>query len=240
MRFELLGVGTSVIAVAFLSIWGAVHGRGPFIESGPLKNVFSLQLFLFFTAGPFMVLAALVEERKNAGEALKKSEEKFSKAFRQSPMSLTLTSAKDHHYIDVNETFERLTGWSREEVIGRTPFDIGLWVDPDQRRELAKRLLAKGGLRNLELQFRTRTGEVLTGLASAELMEVSGEPCALSVALDITDMKRAEAARRSSEHRFAQFFATVPQYCYMVSLVVIFWTPIQQLAKPTVTPRENS
>ena len=218
LRFELLGVGTSVIAVAFLSIWGAVHGRGPFIESGPLKNVFSLQLFLFFTAGPFMVLAALVEERKNAGEALKKSEEKFSKAFRQSPMSLTLTSAKDHHYIDVNETFERLTGWSREEVIGRTPFDIGLWVDPDQRRELAKRLLAKGGLRNLELQFRTRTGEVLTGLASAELMEVSGEPCALSVALDITDMKRAEAARRSSEHRFAQFFATVPQYCYMVSL----------------------
>ncbi len=218
LRFESLGVGTSVIAVGFLSIWGAVHGRGPFIESGPLKNVFSLQLFLFFTAGPFMVLAALVEERKNAGEALAKSEEKFSKAFRQSPMALTLTSATDHRYIDVNETFERLTGWSREEVIGRTPFDIGLWVDPDQRRELAKRLLAKAGLRNLELQFRTRTGEVLTGLASAELIEMNGEPCALSVALDITDMKRAEEARQASERRFAQFFATVPQYCYMVSL----------------------
>jgi PAS domain S-box-containing protein len=180
--------------------------------------VFSLQLFLFFTAGPFMVLAALVEERKNAGEALKKSEEKFSKAFRQSPMSLTLTSAKDHRYIEVNETFERLTGWSREEVIGRTPFDIGLWVDPDQRRELAKRLLVKAGLRNLELQFRTRTGEVLTGLASAELIEMNGEPCALSVTLDITEMKRAEEARQVSEHRFAQFFATVPEYCYMVSL----------------------
>ena len=206
LRFESLGVGTSVIAVGFLSIWGAVHGRGPFIESGPLKNVFSLQLFLFFTAGPFMVLAALVEERKNAGEALAKSEEKFSKAFRQSPMALTLTSAKDHRYIEVNETFERLTGWSREEVIGRTPFDIGLWVDPDQRRELAKRLLAKAGLRNLELQFRTRTGEVLTGLASAELIEVNGEPCALSVALDITDMKRAEEAKQGFRASFCTVF----------------------------------
>jgi PAS domain S-box-containing protein len=218
LRFESLGVGTAVIIVGFLSIWGAVHGRGPFIEPGALKNVFSLQLFLFFTAGPFMVLAALVEERKTAGEALKKSEEKFSKAFRQSPMALTLTSAKDHRYIDVNETFERLIGWSREEVVGRTPFDIGLWVDPDRRRELVKRLLAKGDLRNLELQFRTRSGEVLTGLTSAELIEVNGESCVLSVAADITDMKRAEEARQASEHRFAQFFATVPEYCYMVSL----------------------
>jgi PAS domain S-box-containing protein len=218
LRFESLGVGTAVIVVGFLSIWGAVHGRGPFIEPGALKNVFSLQLFLFFTAGPFMVLAALVEERKNAAEALKKSEDKFSKAFRQSPMALTLTSAKDHRYIDVNETFERLIGWSREEVVGRTPFDIGLWVDPDRRRELVKRLLAKGDLQNLELQFRTRTGEVLTGLTSAELIEVNGESCVLSVAADITDMKRAEEARQASERRFAQFFATVPEYCYMVSL----------------------
>ena len=71
-----------------------------------------------------------VTEGKRAEEALRKSEEKFSKAFRRSPMALTFTSAKDHRYIEVNETFERLSGWRRDEVIGRTPFDIGLWVDP--------------------------------------------------------------------------------------------------------------
>jgi signal transduction histidine kinase len=70
LRFGSVGVGTSVLVVAFLSIWGAVNGRGPFVEPAPLNNVFSLQLFLFFTAGPFLFLAVLVEERKLAEEAL--------------------------------------------------------------------------------------------------------------------------------------------------------------------------
>lgn len=218
LRFETIGVGTSVVIVALLSIWGTLHGRGPFVTTGSLVNVSSLQLFLFFTAGPFMILAAVVEERKDANRLLKESEEKFSKAFRQSPMSLTLTSVKDHRYIEVNDTFERLTGWKRDEVIGKTPLDIGLWVDPDKRKLFAKRLQAEASLQNFELQLRTRNGEVLTGLASSELIEINGEPCALSGVVDITDAKRADAEKRASERRFAEFFATLPEYCYMVSL----------------------
>jgi signal transduction histidine kinase len=66
LRFGSMGVSTSMIVIAFVSIWGAVHGRGPFTEPGQPVNVLSLQLFLFFTAAPFMALAALVEERKRA------------------------------------------------------------------------------------------------------------------------------------------------------------------------------
>jgi PAS domain S-box-containing protein len=77
LRFGAIGVSTSMIAVMFLSIWGAVHGRGPFAEPGPFDQVMSLQLFLFFTAAPFMVLAALVEERKLADSELKESEERL-------------------------------------------------------------------------------------------------------------------------------------------------------------------
>src|SRR5215467_12078031 len=73
----------------------------------------------------------------------KTAQEKFSKAFQRSPTTLSITSAKDHRYIDVNETFERLTGYSREETIGKTPFDLGTWVNPFQRMELASRLLAE-------------------------------------------------------------------------------------------------
>jgi PAS domain S-box-containing protein len=218
LRFELIGVGISVMGVACLSTWSVIQGRGPFVEPGSVKDVFSLQLFLFFTAGPFMFLAALVEEHKDASQLLKKSEEKFSKAFRESPMSMTLTSIKDLHFIEVNATFEQLAGWSREEVIGRTPFDIGLCVDQNEIILLTKRLQAGGSLRNIELQFHTRSGQVLTGLMSAELIEVSGELCALSGVVDITEMKRASEARQASERRFAEFFATLPEYCYMVSL----------------------
>jgi integral membrane sensor domain MASE1 len=77
LRFGATGISTSVIVVAFLSIWGAVHGRGPFTGPSPLTNVLSLQLFLLFAATPFMVLAALVDEHKQAEESLRKSEERL-------------------------------------------------------------------------------------------------------------------------------------------------------------------
>src|SRR5271167_2591409 len=77
LRFGATGASSSVIVVAFLSIWGAVHGRGPFTGSTALDNVLSLQLFLLFAATPFMVLAALVEGQKQADEALRKSEDRL-------------------------------------------------------------------------------------------------------------------------------------------------------------------
>jgi signal transduction histidine kinase len=76
LRFGSIGINSAVIVVAFLSIWGSVHGRGPFIERG-LDNLSSIQIFLIFTATPFMVLAALVDERKRTEEALRKSEERL-------------------------------------------------------------------------------------------------------------------------------------------------------------------
>jgi len=82
LRFGSTGISTSIIAIAFLTIWGAVHGRGPFTEPGPLINVSSLQLFLFFTAAPFMVLAALVEETKDAEQALRQRDSELNEAQR--------------------------------------------------------------------------------------------------------------------------------------------------------------
>src|SRR5271169_2186200 len=146
LRFGSTGVGTSMLVIVFLSIWGATHGRGPFIGHGTLENVLSLQLFLLFATVPFMIFAVLVEERKNSEQALKKSEEKFSIAFRESPTAVVLTSLKDHRYIEVNETFACLTGYRRDELIGRTPFDIKLWVDADKRSEVSKKILAEGRL----------------------------------------------------------------------------------------------
>jgi PAS domain S-box-containing protein len=135
-----------------------------------------------------------ITERKQVEEALKKSEEKFSKAFQQSPMALTLTSVKDHRYIDVNETFERITGWRRDEVIGRTPFDIGLWVDSTQRLGFVKRVLAEGAIRDCEVHFRSRDGTQRVGLGAGELIQIESEPCILSVIADITERKLAEEA----------------------------------------------
>jgi PAS domain S-box-containing protein len=210
LRLGLKGVSTSMVVVVLLSSWGAAHGRGPFAQQGALTGVLSLQLYLFFAAMPFMFLAVLVEEQKRAEGALRKSEEKFSKAFRESPIALSLSRVKDHRYIEVNETFERRTGWSRDKVIGRTPLDIGLWTDFVQRDDFHRRLLNEGRVRNFEISARTKNGEVRTGLGSGELIEIDGQPCALTAVADITDLKQAEAALRESEERFRLVANTAP------------------------------
>ncbi len=130
--------------------------------------------------------------RRKTEEELTRSEEKFSKSFRQSPLAISISSTKDGCYLDVNETFEQQTGWCRDEVIGRSPADINLWADPHQRSLFLQQLLAEGNVRDLEIRIRRKDGQIRTTLGSAELIEVNGKPCALSVIADVTERKRAE------------------------------------------------
>ena len=138
-------------------------------------------------------------EDTHTQQALKECERKFLHALRESPLVITLTGAVDHRYIEVNDAFERISGWTREEVIGRTPFDIDIWVDPSQRVALVKRLLSGGIVRDLEIHARLKNRELWTGSGSAALIEVGGETCVLSFVSDITDRKRVEQATQAGE-----------------------------------------
>jgi PAS domain S-box-containing protein len=138
-------------------------------------------------------------DHPHTSQALKECEQKFLNAFRGSPLILTLTNAEDHRYIEVNDTFLRISGWTREEVIGRTPFDLNIWMDPSQRFAFVARLLAGGIVRNLDVHARLKNGEPWTGSGSAALIEISGENCVLSLIADITHLKRAEEATQAAE-----------------------------------------
>ena len=132
--------------------------------------------------------------RRRSEVELRRSEGKFSKVFRQSPLAKAIARASDGCYIEVNEAFERQTGWKQEEVIGRSPLDLGIWMDPDQRVKFLKELAMKGKVRDMEVRFRRKDGQIRTGLGSAELLEVDGIPCVLSVDADITERKMTEEA----------------------------------------------
>ena len=160
-------------------------------------------LILVQSAAILGLLWQRARRRKTEAELIR-SEEKFSKSFRQSPLAISIASTKDGCYIDVNETFEQQTGWRRDEVIGRSPSDINVWVDPDQRSLFMKQLLAEGNVRDLEVRIRRKDGQTRTTLSSAELIEVNGKPCALSVIADVTERKRAEEALASLSGRLIE------------------------------------
>ena len=160
----------------------------------------------YFIAGAAVILlqSALIlalfwqrAQKQRTERALRQSEQKFSKSFRHSPLAVTITRMSDARYIDVNDTFEALTGWTRQDVIGTTPLDIQLWENPDDRVSMTEQLRATGHVRDLEFRVRKKDGTILTAVGSAELIEVNGEPCELSVAADITERKFAEEALAS-------------------------------------------
>jgi PAS domain S-box-containing protein len=141
------------------------------------------------------LLAQHEQERKEQLARATASEERFAKAFESSPLALTITSLKTGRLLEVNETFTRLSGYAREEAVGRTTLELGLWAEPsDREAELA--VVAKHGrVRDVEYRFRMKDGRELVGLLSAEQIEIAGEQCALTVIEDVTERKRAEAER---------------------------------------------
>jgi two-component system sensor histidine kinase/response regulator len=140
-----------------------------------------------------------VTERKKMEEALKESEEKFFKAFRSSPNTIVITTLKEGRFIEVNDSFTGLTGYTREEVIGNTAIDFNLWADPEDRDRMLRILKRDGRVHNHEFNFRVKSGEKRTWTFSAELLDIGTEPCMISMTLDITEQKRAQEALRESE-----------------------------------------
>lgn len=137
-----------------------------------------------------------ISDRVAAADALRQSEQKFSDAFRLSPDSININRLSDGMYIDINEGFTRLTGYTPGDVEGKTSADISIWVDPDDRNRLVAGLRERQEVVNLEARFRRKDGSIGSGLMSARVMVFNGEPCILSVTRDITEMKAAEAQIR--------------------------------------------
>jgi PAS domain S-box-containing protein len=187
-----------------------------------------ISAFLVVLAQALALFALLWQRarKRKVEKELKKSEEKFSKAFQRSPLAFTLASLVDYRFVEVNDTFERYTGWKRDEVVGRTPLEIKFWVNISQRSTFLAQLRAKGAVRDLEVQFRTKDGYLRTGLVSSEVIDLNGEPCALSLIADVTNAKTAEKARDASEQRLrlAQQVAQIGTFEWNIGTGLNTWT----------------
>jgi len=131
-------------------------------------------------------------DRQRSVDALRASERRYRLAFQTSLDSISINRLSDATYVDVNDGFIETTGYRRDEVIGRSAASLNIWVKLDDRQSLIDRLKQSLSCRNVEAQFRKKSGELLWGLMSASLIELDGELCILSVTRDITDIKVAE------------------------------------------------
>jgi PAS domain S-box-containing protein len=129
------------------------------------------------------------------------SEDRFAKVFRSSPIASSITTAEEGLFVDINHAFERRYGYCREQLIGRTVFDIGIWDDPDERRRMLSEIREQGRVRHRMTCFRNRKGELLETIYSAETIELDGRQCLLAVSEDVPNRLNTESLlRQRSAH----------------------------------------
>ncbi len=160
-------------------------------DGSPIEVEISLKLMDTDEAKLFCFIRDITQSQKML-EALKVSEEKFSKAFITSPDSININRLRDGQYIEINDGFTNLSGYTLEDVRGKNSNEISIWNDPNDRDRLVKELLAKGKIGNFEAQFRVKDGSVRYGLTSASIIEIENEKCIISITRDISERKRIE------------------------------------------------
>ena len=140
-----------------------------------------------------------ISDRKHAERNLRISEEKFSKAFRAGPDAIVISTLEDGRILDVNYNFIRMTGFARGESVGRTSNDLGIWLNPKEREQMVELVKRDGEVRDLEIRFLVKSGEVRNFQMSAHTIELEGTMCLISILRDVTERKALEEQLRQAQ-----------------------------------------
>ena len=159
----------------------------------------------------FVAVKQDITKRKQAEEELQKSKEKFAKAFRLSADVITITSVTEGLIVEVNDSTEKVLGYTRDEAIGKSVSDLNIWPDSAQRQQYVANLRRDGVVHNWEVQMRAKSGKLVDILLSGEIIELQGDKYILGTLRDITERKQAEAQREAALKALRELNATLEQ-----------------------------
>ena len=196
---EQVQSGTEV-EPAFIQLTGGYIARMQMLELPTSENG---QAFIcFFESHHKKSVSSLNSARGPIGKWDKdfpKSDNIYNKAFHSAPMPLGIFKLKDCTVLEVNDAFLKLGGYSKDEIIGISAFDLGFWFDENDPTRIGKMLKNNLYVHNLEVRFRIKNGRVIDTIVNLDLVEVNGEQCVVAVAQDITGIKQTEARLKENE-----------------------------------------
>lgn len=192
LRFGSALTSAAYAIVVFVVLWGAAHGRGPFLVTVSQQDAVPIQLFLASIAIPLMLLAAAMEERRYAERRLRASEELFSTAFHHSPVGIMISRRSDGAILEANERWLRLLGYPERPR----------WIAPlaDHLRGPDRKVDPQDG-HEREVELQDCNGELHTAFLSTAQVELRGEPCQINLLRDITPQRRAEREFQEQRHQ---------------------------------------
>jgi len=197
LRFGPPLTSAAFMAVAFLVIWGAGHGRGPFMHPTSPSDALPIQLFLITMAVPLLLLAAVIEERRAAERRLRASEDLFATAFRSSPDAIAISHRADGRIITANDRWLELLGYRRDELArGKVP-PLEAHLGATDRAHVATLARDVGdAVRDVEVSVRDRRGTTRQALVRIKSVELNGQACTISIVRDINEQRLAQAQER--------------------------------------------
>jgi PAS domain S-box-containing protein len=184
----------------------------PFIVEEPIADRGKIRWFETFKAPIFdkqgVVIGTTgfsrdITERKRAEDALRESEERFSKAFKTSPYSYVIANMEDGAIIEVNDAFTTISGFTREEALGISTLTLNFWVIEEDRKRMVANLRDSGVVERMETKLRGKNGNIVTALLFARMIKLGNRMCILSIMEDITTRKRAEEAVAAEKERLS-------------------------------------
>ena len=155
---------------------------------------------------------------KLSGQEIGKNEELFRKAYLTSRDSININRLSDGMYVSVNEGFTKISGFTEEDVIGKTSLEINIWYDLNDRKAMLDELNSRGEVQNMESKFLSKSGTIINGLITASLIDLEGVPHILSIIRDITIRKQAEEALAKEQFLINALMNNLTDHVYFKDL----------------------